>query len=126
MSRHRTALTALTALTAAAALLVATAASAAPAKVNLLVGTVGPGFTITLKDGSGQKVTKVKPGNYAIRVTDKASIHDFHLTGPGVNKVITSVGFTGTKTVAVALKKGKYTYVCDPHASLMKGSFTVG
>jgi plastocyanin len=68
----------------------------------------------------------VKPGNYAIRVTDKASIHDFHLTGPGVNKVITSVGFTGTKTVALALKKGTYTYVCDPHSFEMKGSFTVG
>jgi plastocyanin len=116
---------ALTALASAAALAAAGGASGAE-QVNLLTGTVGPGFTITLKDASGHKVTKVKPGNYAIRVTDKASIHDFHLTGPGVNKVITSVGFTGTKTVAVALKKGKYTYVCDPHAFEMKGSFTVG
>jgi plastocyanin len=31
----------------------------------------------------------------------------------------------GTKTWTVTLKAGKYTYVCDPHASFMKGSFTV-
>ena len=43
-----------------------------------------------------------------------------------VDKVITSVGFTGTKSAVVTLKAGKYTYVCDPHASFMKGSFTVG
>ena len=70
-------------------------------------------------------MTKLKAGVYTIKVVDKASIHDFHLTGPGVNKVITSVGFTGTKTVTVTLKKGKYTYVCDPHSSSMNGSFTV-
>jgi plastocyanin len=25
----------------------------------------------------------------------------------------------------ITLKKGKYTFVCDPHAAFMKGSFTV-
>jgi plastocyanin len=59
-------------------------------------------------------------------VTDKSPIHNFHVSGPGLNKEITSVSFTGTKTVTVTLKKGKYTFVCDPHASSMKGSFTVG
>ena len=59
-------------------------------------------------------------------VQDKGTIHDFHLIGPGVNKVVTSVPFTGTKTVMVKLKKGKYIYQCDPHAaSGMKGSFKV-
>jgi plastocyanin len=39
---------------------------------------------------------------------------------------VTSVPFTGTKTVTVTLKQGKYTYQCDPHAaSGMKGSFNV-
>ena len=58
-------------------------------------------------------------------MSDKAKIHDFHLIGPGVNKVITTTGFKGTKTVTVTLKKGKYTYVCDPHASSMHHTFTV-
>ena len=86
-------------------------------------GTVGPGFTITLKQG-GKKVSTLKAGSYKIVVADKSNIHDFHLTGPGVNKA-TSVGGTGTKTWTVTLKKGTYKFVCDPHASIMKGSFKV-
>jgi len=45
-------------------------------------------------------------------------------TGPGVDKK-TSVGGQGTSTWKLTLKKGTYKYVCDPHASIMKGSFTV-
>jgi plastocyanin len=41
-----------------------------------------------------------------------------------VNKT-TSVAGKGTKTWTVTLKKGTYKYVCDPHKSFMKGSFTV-
>ena len=102
-----------------AALLVPSALAATPT----LTGTVGPGFTITLKKGTA-KVTKLKAGAYVIKVSDKSNIHNFHLKGPGVNKT-TSVGGMGTSTWKVTLKKGKYTYVCDPHASIMKGSFTV-
>jgi plastocyanin len=110
-----------------AAGLVATLALAAPlgasTSVTKLTGTVGPGFTITLKKGT-TKVRTLKPGTYKITVTDKSSIHDFHLTGPGVNKMITTIGFKGTKTVTVKLKKGKYTYKCDPHPTMV-GRFTV-
>jgi plastocyanin len=106
---------------AGSALAVAGSAGAALPK---LVGTVGPGFTITLKQ-SGKAVKTLKAGAYSITVSDRSSIHNFHLRGPGVNKAITQVGFMGTKTVVVSLKKGKYTFVCDPHASIMKGSFTV-
>ena len=42
-----------------------------------------------------------------------------------MNKLITTTPFKGTKTVTVKLKKGTYRYVCDPHASVMKGSFKV-
>jgi ABC-type amino acid transport substrate-binding protein len=96
--------------------------SAAPKK---LAGTVGPGFTISVKL-SGAPVTKLKGGQYRLVVSDRSSIHDFHLTGPGVNKVVTSVPYTGTKAVLLTLKKGVYTFVCDPHASVMHGSFRVG
>ena len=88
-----------------------------------LVGTVADPFVITLTKG-GKKVTSLKAGTYRIVVKDTAADHDFHLTGPGVNKV-TSVTGTGTVTWTVKLKKGTYTYMCDPHASFMKGSFTV-
>jgi len=107
---------------AALALAVAVPASAMSAKK--LQGTVGPGFTITLKSG-GKKVKTLKAGKYTITVSDKSDIHNFHLKGPGLNKQITSVAFQGTKSYTATLKKGKYTFVCDPHASIMKGSFIV-
>jgi hypothetical protein len=89
-----------------------------------LVGTVGPGFSISLAGSDNAPVTHLDPGTYTILVHDLASIHNFHLTGPGVN-VKTSVSGTGTKTFTVTLKKGTYKFVCDPHASVMKGSFKV-
>jgi plastocyanin len=42
-----------------------------------------------------------------------------------VSRQITSISATGTKTVTLTLKPGRYTYVCDPHAGFMKGSFRV-
>jgi plastocyanin len=109
----------------AVALAAATAASAGSAAPPKLVGETGPGFSIELKTAAGKDVKTLKPGTYTILVEDKASIHDFHLTGPGVNKT-TTVPFTGKQTWKVTLKAGTYTYQCDPHAaSGMKGTFTV-
>jgi hypothetical protein len=97
---------------------------AASAAAKTLSGSVGPGFTITLKSG-GKKVSSIKAGTYKVRVSDKSDIHNFRLKGPGLNKRITTVGFKGTKTVTVRLRKGTYRYRCDPHASSMNGSFKV-
>ena len=84
---------------------------------------LAPGFTITLNRFN--KPLKTLPaGRYSITVSDKSSIHNFHLKGP-VSREITTVGFVGTKTVILTLKKGKYTFVCDPHFTSMHGSFTV-
>ena len=69
-------------------------------------------------------MTTLKAGTYVIVVHDRAADHDFHLTGPGVNKATSTAG-TGTFTWKLKLRKGTYKYVCDPHASFMKGSFTV-
>ena len=88
-----------------------------------LVATVGPGFTITLKK-SGKKVTTLRPGTYTITVQDKSDFHNFRLRGPAVNRA-TTVAEVATKTWTVKLRKGTYRYVCDPHATSMKGSFTV-
>ena len=110
----------LVAILAAGLITASTGLAAAPK----LVGVVGPGFTITLKSG-GKVVKTLTAGTYTIAVQDKASIHDFHLKGPGVNKS-TTVPFTGSQTWTVKLKAGTYTYQCDPHASAgMKGTFTV-
>ena len=94
------------------------AALPAAAATPVFKGTVGPGFTITM----AKKPTKA--GKIKLVVSDKASIHNFHLVGPGVN-VKTSVSGTGTKTFIVTLKKGTYNFFCDPHKSLMHGSFKI-
>jgi plastocyanin len=104
----------------AAALVVVASASAATPTLN---GVDGPGFTISLKKG-GTKVTSLKAGKVKIVIKDLSNIHNFHLTGPGVNKM-TGVGAKGTFTWTVTLKKGTYKFVCDPHAAIMKGSFKV-
>jgi plastocyanin len=102
--------------------LAAPSAGMSPAK---LVGTTGPGFTITLKK-AGVKVRTLKHGKYTITVNDKSTIHDFRLKGPGLNRLITGLAFKGSKTVTVTLKVGKYTYLCDPHvAQGMKHTFRV-
>ena len=90
-----------------------------------LEGETGPGFEIEVKQ-NGKDAESVKAGTYTLKVEDKSASHNFHLIGPGVDKVVTDVGFVGDKTVTVTLKKGTYTYQCDPHASSgMKGTFQV-
>ena len=114
-------MTQLTLAALAAALVVAAPGGAAGHKLS---GVSGPGFTITLKNGT-KAVKTLTAGSYTIVVADKSSIHNFHLIGPGVNKT-TTIPFTGTKTWTVKLKPGTYTYQCDIHASSgMKGSFKV-
>jgi plastocyanin len=98
-------------------------ANGAQAATPTLVAQTGPGFTITLKK-SGKLVKVLKPGKYIIKVLDKSSIHNFHLTGPGVNKK-TSTPKIYTIKWTVTLKKGKYNYICDPHAEFMRNSFVV-
>ena len=55
---------------------------------------------------------------------DRSRFHDFHLRGPGVDRA-TTVAFRGTVTWTVTLTAGVYTFVCDPHASVMHGTFGV-
>ena len=95
-----------------------------------LTGTVGPGFTIALKrftialKKGSTKVTSLTTGTYTIVVNDRSSMHNFHLKGPGFNKATSVLGVGRTKWTA-HLRVGTYTYVCDPHASMMRGSFGV-
>ena len=106
------------ALAAIAAALAVPGLAPAATRNNTLTATDGPGFTITMSKKT------VKAGTYTIVVHDKSNIHNFRLTGPGVNK-LTSVPWVGTKTWTVNLKKGTYKFVCDPHATIMKGVLRV-
>ncbi len=108
-------------LTAIVGVLVITVPAHAATMLN---GTVGPGYTIELKQGS-KKVTRLPAGSYMFMITDKSGAHNFFLSGPGVSRKITGLTFKGKKSITVKLRKGTYTYVCTPHVSSMKGSFTV-
>jgi hypothetical protein len=112
-------------LTVAAAAMGGVAAAVALADGTPLHGSVGPGFAISLKDGSGATVSHLDPGAYALTVDDLSDMHNFHLTGPGVD-VGTTVEGTGEQTFALTLVDGTYSFICNAHPLSMKGSFTVG
>jgi plastocyanin len=99
--------------------------AAAPAADPVLIGTVGPGFTISLRTPAGAAVQHLDVGTYEIRISDNSDEHNFHLLGPGVDTA-TTVAETGSITWTLALKDGKYSFFCDPHSTAMTGEFTVG
>jgi len=112
-------------LVAIAAAALAATGSGSAASTKTVNGTVGPGFTIRLTM-HGKKVTKLKAATpYRFVISDRSSIHDFHLSGPGLNRVLSSVEETGTKSFVLRLKKGSYRFVCDPHSGFMHGRFLV-
>src|SRR5579862_2099058 len=112
------------ALGAAAAVVLLSFSGEAGAQNPELFGTVGPGFTIRLTDSTGQ-VSNLAPGIYTIQVKDLADIHNFHLTGPGVD-MATDIEGTGTFTWTVTLANGSYHFQCDAHPRQLFGNFTVG
>jgi plastocyanin len=100
----------------------ATRSSSAPAATTL-AASVGPGFSISLTQ-NGQAVTSLQPGDYTIDVSDTATVHNFHLSGPGVDQA-TSVPGTGSTTWDVTLTTGSYHFQCDAHPTMLHGDFTV-
>ena len=113
----------LVALAAVGVALVIPTTGSTASEATLLTGSVGPGFTISLKKGA-TRVRTLRAGTYRIRVNDRSNQHDFKLKG-STRKSITGVAFVGTRTVTVTLRRGTVTYYCAPHASVMKGSFRV-
>src|SRR4029078_5674580 len=100
-------------------------AGSAGAQNPTLFGTVGPGFSIRVVDGAGNRVTRIPPGTYTVQVNDLATEHNFHLSGPAGFDMSTTVDGTGSVTRTVTFQEGTYHYQCDPHASIMKGDITV-
>jgi|1186.fasta_scaffold1018176_2 hypothetical protein len=105
--------------------LATTTAFGGRASTTTLVGTDGPGYTITLKTTTGKAVKTLKAGTYTFVIHDKSSIHGWSLDGPhGYAKDIAAVPATGTKTVTLKLKAGAYKFYCPAHESMMFGHFT--
>ncbi len=104
-----------------------TEASASGTKIVGTVGTAddGEAFTITLTNADGSDVTSLAAGDYTLEIKDLATIHNFHLTGPGDVDVTSEVDQTEDENYDVTLQAGTYNFVCDPHADSMNGSFEV-
>ncbi|HMJ00183.1 MAG TPA: hypothetical protein VK488_10155 [Gaiellaceae bacterium] len=115
---------------AAFALSVGLAASALGQRASTptLKGVVGPGFTISLRKG-GKRFTSLKAGTYRVTVTDRSAIHNFTLERespkPKIEKHVTGTAFTGTKTITITLKRGRWSFYCSVHESMMHGFFRV-
>jgi plastocyanin len=112
-----------------AAVLAATAfLVSAQASTPKLTGTVGPGFTISLKKGAA-KVKTLKAGKYTFVVSDKSTIHNFTVErekgGPKIEKTLTGTSFQGKKTASMTLKPGSWKFYCSNHESQMFGFFKV-
>ena len=90
-----------------------------------LLGSVGPGFVISVTTPAGDPPGTLSAGSWELQVDDKSSAHNFHLTGPGDVDVSTEVGEEGAETFQVELQPGTYTFVCDPHAGSMNGTLEV-
>jgi plastocyanin len=96
-----------------------------PPTARTLTAITGRDFAMTLLAADGTPLTRLDPGDYEIRVRDTSDVHNFHLTGPGVDRA-TALPFVGDETWQVSLRAGRYTFVCDPHTLTMRGSFSVG
>ena len=115
----------LLAATVCAAVLAPTALPAGAKDDYSLKGEVyASGFKIEMKNRANRKLTSVRAGTYRIKIEDMATIHNSRLVGPGVNRA-TSVRGKIETIWTVKLKKGTYAFVCDPHASMMRGTFKV-
>jgi hypothetical protein len=97
-----------------------------------LIGSVGPGFQISLRDPQGNDLNggTLPAGTYTVQVDDFSDVHNFHLFGTGAQCVppsdcTTDVSGTGRETWLVNFTPGVVTYRCDPHTASMTGTFTV-
>ena len=90
-----------------------------------LIGSVASDdFTITLTTEDGTDVTSLPAGDYTLEIVDKSDIHNFHLTGTGVD-VMSEVGEQEDEDYQITLVEGSYHFQCDPHSSTMFGDFDV-
>jgi hypothetical protein len=126
-SMQRVTIAFLAAAALAATVLLVSAQASTSMGTPKLIGTVGPGFNITLKRGT-KTVKTLKAGKYTFVITDKASIHNFTLEqtkGGHFLRTLTGTAFMGTKSVTVTLKKGTWKAFCSVHPTVVVRFFTV-
>ena len=80
-------------------------------QAKVLKGTVGPGFTISVKTPAGKPVKTTKAGIYRSPSSRTSLGSTLPPDGPGVNKVVTTVPIRWERSRStVRLKAGHYRY----------------
>lgn len=97
---------------------------AAAAPTTTLRGITGSDFAIALVDSSSAPVTRLQRGTYTFEIEDRSPDHNFHLTGPGIERA-TRLEDVGRVTWTVRLTGGRYSLLCDPHTLTMFRTFIV-
>src|SRR5262245_17443665 len=113
--------------TTTAVLVVSGGASGGQTATPTLKGTVGPGYTITLKL-NGKNVKSLKAGRYKFVISDRSTYHSFTVErekGGKFEQDLTSVSFMGTKTATLKLGPGSWKFYCKVHEPMMYGFFKV-
>lgn len=103
-----------------------TTSEGAPTTLMAVVGSANDpeAYAIGILDEQGAMITSVPAGDYSLTFVDRSQLHNFHLTGEGVD-VATEVRGTDESTVEITLAEGSYEYVCDPHSGTMNGVLEV-
>ncbi|HEV2712413.1 MAG TPA: hypothetical protein VGU26_04885, partial [Gaiellaceae bacterium] len=84
-------------------------------------GQEGPGIALIFRlTYNGKRFKTLPAGTYKLVVNDQSRYLQFHLMGPGVD-IRTGVQSTGRKTFTLRLRKGRYVYQSDPHATTFRG-----
>ena len=102
----------------------ATTDTSAATGTKLIGSVASDDFVITLTTEDGTPVTSLPAGDYTLEIVDKSDIHNFHMTGTGVD-VMSEVGSQEDEDYPITLVAGSYHYQCDPHSSTMNGDFEV-
>ena len=95
-----------------------------PVAAKKLTATVGPGATISLRTPASIRVRALRAGAYIITVRDRTKLHNFHLTGAGVNRK-TGIAQVATVTWKLTLKRGTLVFRSDKSPVTLRGTVAV-
>ena len=90
----------------------------------ILRASVGPGFTISLRNKARRKVKSLEAGSYSVRLRDRSPRHSFHVKGKKFDAG-TTVRAVSNRTNRWVFDAGKYRFFCDAHRGRMHGRFRV-
>ena len=97
-----------------------------PTPPTPLYASVGPGFTISLRNKARRPVKTLVEGSYDVRISDRSRHHSFHLVGQkGKVQLRTTVRGVYRGVLRLVLTPGTYRFFCEAHPRRLRGTFRV-